>query len=185
MRHTLERENSTNIRQGHREAYEKIICEHYSPIYRFAVYLSGDAGLAEDLTQETFTSAWANISHYDGRASLGTWLHRIAYHKFIDSQRSRERHAGLEAGLKEGSADARTSPNPLHQLAKDEHIRLLYEAMHKLDSSEYVAIVLHYVQGFSFREMTGVLDEPVGTIKWRTSQALKKLRAFLTGRIES
>jgi DNA-directed RNA polymerase specialized sigma24 family protein len=77
------------------------------------------------------------------------------------------------------------SPNPFHQLAKDEHIRLLYEAMHKLDSPEYVAIVLHYVQGFSFREMTGVLDEPVGTIKWRTSRALKRLRAFLTGRIES
>ena len=185
MRRTSERENATSVRQGPREAYKRIICEHYRSIYRFTVYLSGDRGLAEDLTQETFTSAWAKISHYDGRASLRTWLHRIAYNKFIDSQRSCQRRAGLEAGLKESAPDARTSPNPLHQLAKDEHIRLLYEAMRKLDSSEYVAIVLHYVQGFSFREMTRVLDEPVGTIKWRTSQALKRLRALLIGRIES
>ena len=77
------------------------------------------------------------------------------------------------------------NPNPLHQLAKDEHEHLLYEALRGLDSSEYIAIVLHYIQGFSFREMAGVLDEPAGTIKWRTSQALKKLRAILTGRIES
>jgi RNA polymerase sigma-70 factor (ECF subfamily) len=179
VRRRSERENSTSVGQGPREAYKRIICEHYRPIYRFAVYLSGDPGLAEDLTQETFTSAWANISHYDGRASLKTWLHRIAYNKFIDSQRSQERRAGLEAGLKQGAPGPRTSPNPLHQLAKDEHIRLLYEAMHKLDSPDYVAIVLHYIQGFSFREMTRVLDEPVGTIKWRTSQALKRLRALL------
>lgn len=183
MRHKSERKSSTDIREGHRGAYKTIICEHYRSIYRFAVYLSGDASLAEDLTQETFASAWANISRYKGRASLGTWLHRIAYHKFIDWQRRCERRAGLTAGLKEGGSDARTSPNPLHQLSKDEHVHLLYEAMHRLDSSEYIAIVLHYVQGFSFREMAGVLDEPAGTIKWRTSQALKRLRALLTGRI--
>ncbi|MFC1635835.1 RNA polymerase sigma factor [Planctomycetota bacterium] len=185
MRRKLERESSEDICEGQRKAYKIIICEHYKSIYRFAFYLSDDVNLAEDLTQETFVSAWANISRYKGRASLGTWLHRIAYHKFIDWQRRRERHAGLAAGLKEGSPDERTNPNPLHQLAKDEHIHLLYEAMHKLDSSEYIAIVLHYIQGFSFREMAGVLDEPAGTIKWRTSQALKRLRAFLTGRIES
>ena len=183
MRHTSERKRSTDIREGHREAYKTIICKHYRSIYRFAVYLSGDKSLAEDLTQETFTSAWANISRYKRRASLGTWLHRIAYHKFIDWQRRRERRDGLKAGLKESRPDVRTNPNPVHQLAEDEHARLLYEALHRLDSSEYVTIVLHYVQGFSFREMAGVLDEPVGTIKWRTNQALKRLRATLTGRI--
>ena len=183
MRRRSERKSSTDNIEGHREAYKIIICEHYRSIYRFAVYLSGDASLAEDLTQETFASAWANIGRYKRRASLGTWLHRIAYHKFIDWQRKREHQSGLTAGLMEMGQDARTSSNPLHELTKDEHVRLLYEAMHRLDASEYVAIVLHYVQSLSFREMAGVLDEPVGTIKWRTSQALKRLRAFLTGRV--
>ena len=185
MRRTSKRKSRADIRQGHREAYKAIICEHYRSIYRFAIYLSGDASLAEDLTQETFTSAWANINGYKGRASLKTWLHRIAYHKFIDSQRRSERREGLAAGLREGRPDAGMSLNPLHQLTEDEDVQLLYDAMEKLDSPEYIVIILHYVQGFSFRQMAAVLNEPSGTIKWRTNQALKRLRACLTGRIES
>jgi RNA polymerase sigma-70 factor (ECF subfamily) len=185
VRHRLERKRSTDDHDGNREAYKTIICEHYRSIYRFAVYLIGDASLAEDLTQDTFVSAWANINRYKGQASLKTWLHRIVYHKFIDWQRTHERRIGLTVELKEGKPDGRTNPNPVHQVAKDEHVHLLYEALQKLDSSQYITIILHYIQGFSFREMAGVLDEPAGTIKWRTNQALKKLRAILAGRIES
>ncbi|MHC4260636.1 MAG: RNA polymerase sigma factor, partial [Planctomycetota bacterium] len=64
-----------------------------------------------------------------------------------------------------------------------EHSALLYEAMRRLESSEYIVIVLHYIQGLSFREMAKVLEEPVGTVKWQTSHALKRLKGFLTGRV--
>jgi DNA-directed RNA polymerase specialized sigma24 family protein len=39
--------------------------------------------------------------------------------------------------------------------------------------------VLHYLQGLSYREMAAVLDEPTGTVKWRTAEALSRLRALL------
>jgi RNA polymerase sigma-70 factor (ECF subfamily) len=146
-------------------------------------YLTGDAGLAEDLTQETFISAWAGIGRFKGRASLGTWLHRIAYHKFVDSRRNLEHYAASMAGLRKQRREVPETLNPLYQLMADEHSRLLYEAIHRLESSEYIVIVLHYIQGLSFREMAKVLDEPVGTVKWQTSRALKRLKAFLTGRV--
>lgn len=183
MRRRSERQNLRDLRKGRREAFEATICEHYKSIYRFVAHLSGDASLAEDLTQETFVSAWANISGYKGRASLGTWLHKIAYNKFIDSGRMLDRRAALIAGLKKDGPDILEVSDPFYRLIKDEHSLLLYESMHRLDSAEYLVIVLHYVQGFSFRDMAIVLDESVGTVKWRTSQALKRLRAFLTGRI--
>jgi RNA polymerase sigma-70 factor (ECF subfamily) len=146
-------------------------------------YLTGDASLAEDLTQETFVSAWAGIGSYKGQASLGTWLHGIAYHKFIDSRRRLERHDTLITGLKQAGRDGPETSNPLHQLTADENSRFLYEAICRLESSDYLMIVLHYIQGLSFREMAKVLDKPVGTVKSRTSQALKRLKAFLTGRV--
>lgn len=183
MRHRSERQNLKNIRKGRREACEAVISQHYRSIYRFMAYLTGDASLAEDLTQETFTFAWASIDSFQGRASLGTWLHKIAYHKFIDSRRGLERHANLIAGLKENKRDTLETSNPLYRLTTEEHIRLLYEAILSLELSEYIVIVLHYIQELSFREMAKVLDEPVGTVKWRTSQALKRLKKFLTGRV--
>ena len=178
-----ERKNLKKLRQGQREAYEAVICQHYRSIYRFMAYLTGDANLAEDLTQETFASAWANVDSFQGRASLGTWLHKIAYHKFIDSRRGLEHHATLMAELRKERNDTQETSNPLHRLTTNEHTRLLYEAIHSLELSEYIAIVLHYIQGFSFRQMARVLDEPVGTVKWRTSRALKKLKEFLTDRV--
>ena len=147
------------------------------------VYLTGNASVAEDLTQETFAFAWADIDHYKGRASLKTWLHQIAYHKFIDSERKLKRHSALMSNLKKERHDATETLNPLYRLVTNERSFLLYEAMRKLKSSEYLVIVLHYIQGLSFREMAKVINQPVGTIKWRTSKALKRLKASLTGRI--
>ena len=185
MQSRSQRQNLKGIRQGKRGACEAVICENYEPIYRFLAYLSGDTSLAEDLTQETFVSAWANIGGYKGRASLKTWLHRIAYHKFVDSRRTLGRRSALMAGLKEnGSEESSGALNPLHQLIADEHWARLWQAMGNLELDDYLVVVLHYVQGLSFREMSEVLDKPVGTVKWQTSRALKKLRAFLSGRIK-
>jgi RNA polymerase sigma-70 factor (ECF subfamily) len=178
-----ERHNLKDIRKGQRQAYEAVICRHYKSIYRFVAYLTGDASLADDLTQETFVAAWANIDSYKGRALMKTWLHRIAYNKFIDSKRGLERHTAFMAGLKKETCDIPEASNPLYRLTADEHTRLLYEAMRNLKSSDYIVVVLHYIQGISFREMAKVLDEPIGTVKWRTNRALKRLRVFLTGRV--
>ncbi len=146
-------------------------------------YLTRDTRLAEELTQETFASAWAGIDSFKGRALIGTWLHRIAYHKFIDSKRRLQRDAALMDGLEPQNDTAPASSDPLHRLTADENCRLLYEAMRRLKSPEYTVVVLHYIQGLSFREAAKVLDQPVGTVKWQTSRALKSLKSYLTGRV--
>ena len=178
-----QRQNLKDLRQGRRQAYEAVVLQHYRSIYRFMAYLTRDTGLAEELTQETFASAWANIDSFKGRASPGTWLHRIAYRKFIDSTRRLKLETTLMNGLEPQNEAAAEASDPLHQLTVDENYRLLYEAMRRLKSSDYMVIVLHYIQGLSFRQVAKVLDQPVGTVKWQTSRALKKLKAYLTGRV--
>ena len=139
--------------------------------------------MAEDLTQDTFTSAWMNIDRYKGRASLKTLLHRIAYNKFLDSERGKRKRSEFISGWKESNSNVQTTSDPLYKITEDEHSYLLLKAMYKLESADYIVIILHYIQDFSYREMANVLNEPVGTIKWRTSQALKRLRDLLTDRI--
>ncbi len=148
-------------------------------------YLARDRTLAEELTQETFACAWENIARYKGRSSLATWLHKIAYHKFIDSRRRLRRDSALKAGLMRDSSRAPENSDPLQKLTADENFRFLYEAMQGLKSSEYVVIVLHYIQGLSLSEVARVLNRPTGTVKWQTSRALKKLKTHLAGRVSS
>ncbi|MHC4640297.1 MAG: RNA polymerase sigma factor [Planctomycetota bacterium] len=178
-----QRQNLKDLRKGRRQAYEEVILRHYRAVYRFMAYLTRDTNLAEELTQETFASAWANIDSFGARASLGTWLHRIAYRKFIDSTRRLKRDVALANNLEPQNDAAPESSDPLHRLTADENYRLLYEAMRMLKSPEYTVLVLHYIQGLSYRQVAKVLDQPIGTVKWQTSRALKNLKSYLTYRV--
>ena len=140
--------------------------------------------MAEELTQEAFACAWENIDSFRGRASLGTWLHQIAYRKFIDSKRKIQRDNALTETLKTQNNDQRHTHDPFHTIAKDERQQLLYDALKQLETQDCTIIVLHYIQGMTYRQMARISQEPKGTVKWRTNRALKKLRAILTKRIE-
>ena len=163
----------SNLRAGHSEAYAELVHGHYEIIYRFLFHLTRDVHWAEDLTQETFVAAWQRIATFEGRSTLATWLHRIAYTKFIDGQRTQRR----DATLRERAAAAPVDPLAT-AMAVDE-VRSLYRALDELDAVDRTLIVLHYLQGMSYREMALVLDEPNGTVKWRTREALRDLRILL------
>ena len=166
----------SQLRAGRPEACAELVRTHYQAVYRFLVHLTRDVHQAEDLTQETFAAAWERIATFQGRAALATWLHRIAYTKCIDAQRAERRDADLRARL----ASPQVSPaDPLDVLVADDEARRLYRALHRLDAPERTPLVLHYLQGLSYREMASVLDEPIGTVKWRTAEALNRLRARL------
>lgn len=183
MLHRTERQILKRIREGDTEAFEAFVNLYYKSVYSLFAYLTGDRNIAEDLTQDTFTCAWTSINTYKGHASLKTWLHRIAYNKFVDSERKVRQTSAFVSGLAKNNYDIQESSEPFSEIAKDEHSQILFEAMRKLDPTDYAVIVLHYIQDLSYREMAVVLKEPVGTIKWRTSRAMKKLKEILTGRI--
>ncbi len=160
------------------EACARLVRLHQAPVYRLLVRLCRDAHLAEDLTQETFAAAWEGIEGFRGSSALGTWLHRIAYRRFLDARRRRTRVAPAEPHEAIDQAPSR-GPDPLEEVLADERSRRLHRALDMLDPAERDVLVLHYLQGLSLRETAAVLDEPTGTVKWRTSQALERLRALM------
>ena len=101
-------------------------------------------------------AAWERIATFQGRASLATWLHRIAYTKFVDAQRARRRAAGAHERL----ARPAVSSDPFAAVLADDEARRLDRALHRLDAPERSLLVLHYFQGLSYREMAAVLDQP-------------------------
>lgn len=170
------------IAAGDREACEQLIRLHHAAIYRFLVHLAGDAHRAEDLAQETFAAAWTAIGTFRGGSSLATWLHRIAYRKFADAHRRKPRIA-LEPAV--AVDDVRSAaPDPLQEVLAEEQSRRLYQALARLEPADRDVVVLHYLQGLSFTDMAAVLDEPVGTAKWRAHKALAKLKSLLEGRLD-
>jgi RNA polymerase sigma-70 factor (ECF subfamily) len=165
-----------DLRAGRPEACAALVRAHYAAVYRFLVHLTRDVHRAEDLTQETFAAAWERLASFQGRSTLATWLHRIAYTKFIDARRAERRAAGA---LERLTGPTAAPSDPLDAVTADDEARHLSHALHRLDEPERTLLALHYMQGLSYREMAAVLGEPTGTVKWRTSEALNRLRALL------
>lgn len=170
------------LREGHSQACGELVRTHYQAVFRFLAHLTRDTHRAEDLTQETFSAAWERIASFQGRSSLGTWLHRIAYTKFIDSQRTEQRTGRLNEALPNTEISL-VDPCQL-AMAADE-VQHLYRALNELDVANRTLLVLHYLQGLSYREMALVLDEPSGTVKWRMTDALKCLRLLLSEKVSN
>ena len=145
---------------GHDPAFRQLV-ERYQVLVRGVAYAAtGDRALAEDLTQETFVSAWAGIGKFRAKASIRTWLHRIAYNKFIDSKRTSTRRCALLAAQGPVLCGCDCPENPVEKSMDGEQKDMLYLALDELQLPEYVVIVLHYIGGFSFREISVILDKP-------------------------
>ena len=165
---------------GDRDACAAMIARHYAGVYSLLASLCRDVHTAEDLAQETFAACWAAISGFRGQASLGTYLRRIAYNKFIDWRRRRKDPAVTAADISVVTEPSGLSgEDPVGRLLEAEATRVLREAVDKLSPTARECIVMHYIQDLSFAEVSGVLDIPVGTVKWRVSQALKELRTHM------
>ncbi len=182
MTHRSEQALVSRILAGNPEACVELIGQYHAPIYRLLVHLCRDAHLAEDLTQESFLAAWAKIGSFNAASSLNTWLHTIAYRKFVDNHRRQERAiaAHSDAPLEQVQSGA---PNPYDSAMLNEQCRRLYQALDHLSSPERDTVVLHYLQGLSYEEMAAILSQPTGTVKWRTHQALENLRSVLEKKI--
>ena len=160
--------------------------------YRFL----GSAADAEDVLQDTLLSAWQGLAGFEGRASIRTWLYRVATSRCLDALRSARRRlpasappGGLELpeptrlgevlGLEpdpdvllERLADS--APGPEARYEARESISLAFiTALQLLPPRQRAALILRDVLGFRAAEAAGILD----TSEESVTSALKRARA--------
>jgi RNA polymerase sigma-70 factor (ECF subfamily) len=157
------------IRRGDAEAARRFVGEYYPGIYRYLLCLTGNPEAAEDLTQETFLQAWRSLDTFGGRAPLRTWLRRIAHREFLQALRGHRPAASLEAVAE--VAEPRAAG-----LTEAVEIRAL---LRKLPLEEREIVVLHYLEGYRCEEIAEIVGVPVGTVKYRLSEARARLRREL------
>jgi RNA polymerase sigma-70 factor (ECF subfamily) len=159
----------------------------------------GSAFDAEDAVQETMVRAWQNLSRFEGRSSLKTWLYRIATNVCLDFLADRSRRARpveegpagtVDAVLEtrerahwlEPIPDSRVLPadaDPFEVAALRQSIRLAFvSALQHLPPRQRAALLLTEVLGLSAAEVSECLETSVASV----NSALQRARATLKGR---
>ena len=154
-----------------RELYRRYAGE----LYGFACNALGDRDLAEEIVQDVFARAWQHARGYDERrATVRTWLYAIARHRIVDMQR----RAGARPALTERDEMPAETPavDPLEQAVLRWQVTA---ALARLSPAHREVIRLAHYGGLSLREISEKKGIPLGTVKSRTSYALRTLRLIL------
>ncbi|HWC97121.1 MAG TPA: RNA polymerase sigma factor [Candidatus Sulfopaludibacter sp.] len=157
-----------------RDEFEALYREHYPAVFRFALYMTGDAAAAGEITQDVFVWLIHHSAEYDaGRGSLGAFLGGVA-RKFLHRRQRNERRW---LPLHEGAA--------AHQdlaagLERDQEAAQLHRAIAALPERYREAVVLCDLQGNSYDQAAAVMGCATGTVKSR----LHRARELLAGKMQ-
>ena len=158
---------------GDKEAILELIERFYERVYAFLRRLTANDADAADLTQKTFTKVWPALPTFTGRSSLGSWIHGIAYHTYVDWCRGNHR---AEARSENWWA-ARISPEPgpdVTATLRDLSAKL-FAAVDGLPPEIRDTVHLHYYQELTLQETADAMGVASSTVKYRLRQALGEL----------
>ena len=188
----------TRARAGNSDAFEALVQPFRRELQVHCYRMLGSFQDAEDALQDTLLSAWRGLGGFEERASLRTWLYRIATNRCLNARRSTSRRKAKEWDvpgveppeptrlgevpwlqpypdtLLEGAIDM--SPGPDARFDQTESISLAFvTALQLLPPRQLAVLVLRDVLGFHASEVAKMLDSTVESV----NSALKRARAGL------
>jgi RNA polymerase sigma factor (sigma-70 family) len=162
------------VAQGDERALSELYDRYSRPVYATGIRSLGDTHLAEELVQDAFTSVWQGAASFDpSRASFATWLYRVTRNRVVDLARRRQvRPVSVgDEPLREISG----GPEPEAGVDGWDVAR----ALSRIPEEHREVLTLAYFEGLSQREISRRTGVPLGTIKSRTTAALKRLHRSL------
>lgn len=158
---------------GGQRTVERLVAAHYEGLYRYAYRLCGSAADAEDLTQEAFCKAQANLAQLRDAARAKPWLFSILRNAYLHRTRT-DRHPHFVS--LDGAAEvAEPAPETLPEIDPDQ----LQKALAELPEVFRTPVILFYFDDFSYRDIAEQMDLPLGTVMSRLARAKAHLRARL------
>jgi len=156
---------------AHRDGdFERVVLPHARSLLRFALRLAGNSFHAEDLVQETLLLAWRGFGQFESGTNARAWLFRILMNVFRQQKRK-----GRSSFATEPLAHAVQATQP----SSHESVEVM-EAFERLGGDQRTVLMLAAVEGFRCREISEILDVPIGTVMSRLSRAREAMRELLS-----
>ena len=166
-------------RQGDTGAFDELVIRHQAAVYRAALAALRVPEDAEDVAQEAFASAWSTLERFRGEASFKTWLLTIAWHRAINRRRMRLNWWRRTAPLTDSLRAVASGDAPDEDLRNQELRANIGRAIETLTPKLRDALLLAQSGEYSYEEIGAMLRIPEGTVKWRVSEARRKVRQRL------
>jgi RNA polymerase sigma-70 factor (ECF subfamily) len=171
-----ENELTEALASGDRQrALTIVMTRHGDRIYRYALGVTGEHQLADEVRQQVFVEAYRDLDCFAGRAPVEIWLLGIARHRCLDAMKAQQRwHRRFKHEPPDHSDVAEHDPQ--RDLDRHRIARLISRCMSTLAPAALEAVVLRYQQELSYNDVAALVGVRVGTVQQRVARALPVLR---------
>jgi|HubBroStandDraft_5_1064220.scaffolds.fasta_scaffold30632_3 RNA polymerase sigma-70 factor (ECF subfamily) len=174
------------LRHRDPELLDRLIEEYQHRLYRYLVYITGDAARAEDFFQETWIRVLERGHQYDGRHKFEAWLFTIARNLVIDWQRQKKaisldsmvdpEDEGRPIDLPDEKAES-----PLHVYLQGESDQRVQASLDRLPVPYREVLLLRFREEMQLDEIARIQSTPISTVKSRLYRGLEALKGLLAG----
>jgi RNA polymerase sigma factor (sigma-70 family) len=167
------------VSEGDGRALEVLYSRYGKACYSLARRILVDEQYAQDCVQEVFLTIWRDCSKFDpAKGGFASWLLSMTHHKAVDAVRReetvRKRRAAPEA-LEETVSTLDVDEEVWSSL-RGERVRAALQALPQVQRE---ALTLAYFGGYTQREIAGLTDTPLGTVKTRMLAGMQRMRSGL------
>jgi RNA polymerase sigma-70 factor (ECF subfamily) len=159
-----------------RSSVEELYRTARDPLFTYALSITGDPSLSEDVVQDVFRRLCQEPVEAD---DLRSYVFRSVRNRALDHVRRKSRRGAGGDGTAWASIYRSDVSTAEERMVSAETMRQVEAALYELDADEKECIVLHLYGAMTFEMMSQVLEAPMGTVASRYRRGLEKLRRTL------
>jgi len=160
------------IQDNDKSGLEKIYKEYITVIYSVVLSIVKNKENAEDITSEFFIKLWDKAKFYNFSHKHKSWLITIAHNMAVDFIRKNKGEVLVDEIFEEGYIHENSFENHVH------HKIIFENALSKLKDTERQVVNMRILGDLTFKEISHILNKPLGTIAWQYKNAINKLRRY-------
>ena len=177
-KHEINKELINRAQKGDQNAYYRLYKQYVQAIYNICLRMVLNQLDAEDIVQETFISAFKNLSSYRGEASFGSWLKKIAINKTLNFLRKKKLRFTYFDDTKKAITEGHVweeNENNLFTIAPEK----VHELIKKLPDKARIVLNLYLLEDYKHKEIAEMLGISESTSKSQYLRAKELLREHL------
>lgn len=183
MNHPSDKQLLQDFLKGDLNAFEPIVKEYSTSVYRLAWKFTRDRANAEDITQETFIKTYESLRKNPKMISLKAWLMTVCVNQCRNLAKKKRTFSFSSLKKVEGEDWETWIPdsekNPKERLETKTEVERVQIAIDQLPEKYQIVLQLRYTEDLSYKEIAAILSLPINTVKVHLKRAKEKLKILL------
>lgn len=154
------------VRKENKEFYAEIVNRYQNKLMRYATYLINNEEKAADVVQEGFIKAYVNLNGFNTNRKFSSWIYRIVHNEAMNAVKKHHKESPIEKDM-----DLSNNVNLEEEFDKKQIQEMAQKCLNNIPIKYSEPLVLHFMEDYSYEDISDILRLPMGTVAIRISRA--------------